>query len=495
MTGTKGFLLILAAALTLTYAGMRRNEAVYDDPIYLQENPGMRSLSNIPRLFSRGYVEVSRDPKAYRPVPVALRIAAYALVEGSPAAHRAVNLLVHFLNACLLYWICRRYFFTGSAAAFWAGLIFGLHPVVSECILCATFLYSPLALLFCLGALSAYLEARGSTGPRRPAWAAASWACFVLGLLCKETAALFPAAILAYEALSTAHPWRSWRNPVLWSYAPPLLAYQYLRFSLFGEYARAPYIGGTFAANFLTSLKTLPIYAGLLLRPHPLSVSYRVVAAKSWAEPAVLAALALSAVLAAAAVALWRKGERRLLFWMFMLLWPMIPVMNWIPFFDETMLVNERHLYFTLAAFAAAGGLALARLKKAGAALGAALLLACAWTTARRVPDWRDEVSLHRQAVEADPSNYRALNDLGWAYHKRGDLDLAVDTYRRALAIFPGIVTCVRLAAAYEAQGRLPEAARLLDAVLAVADGLSVRHYGIREQAQRVSLKLAQRRP
>lgn len=523
------FFLLLAAALAWSYGGMRRNDAVYDDPILIQENPGIQSLRNLPRLFTRDYARVSRYFKTYRPVSAAAHMLAYAVVAKSPNGHRLLCLGLHFLNACLLFLLCRAFFFPGSAIALWAALIFALHPVASECVLMAASLDAPLAWFFCQASLCAYLrfragppaqEARAAAaaraeGTRRLAWGAASWAAFVLALFSKETAALFPLSLAACEILfggegrgGLFHDPRAqglWSRiarpaPFFLALIPPLIAYAWIRFQLFGEYARAPYIGGTFLANLLTSLKAAVLYARLLLWPHPLSINYRVAAAGSWTEPRVLAGAALLLGLAAALWAL--RGNRKALFWLFGLLWPMAAVLNFVPFFDEVSLVNDRHLYFSLSAFAVLSAWGLSRLSvsglffsRAAAAAGILLLAAGSGLIRLRVQDWRDEVSLHRQAVRVSPDSYRAYNDLGWAYHARGDFAQAEESYQKALAIFPAIVVWVRLCALWEAQGRVEQASRVLEQVMAQSDALSIRHYGMEEQAARLRRKLGELRP
>ncbi|MEE8369595.1 MAG: tetratricopeptide repeat protein [Dehalococcoidia bacterium] len=494
------FFWIAALALAFTYSGMRHNEAAYDDPTHIVGNPGIRSLSNLPRLFTGDYIEVSRDRKAYRPAAVALRILAYPILQDNINGYRWINLTLHWLNACLLFLLCRRYFFPDpSPVPFWAGLIFALHPVGSECILCATFLYAPLALLFCQAAFLAYLGAREAVGRQRLAWGACSWLAFTLALLSKETAALFPLWVAAYEGLAprTASRPGWWRKPLFAAYFAALLPYLGIRLWLFGEYAQAPYIGGSFYSNFLTSLKTIPLYTRLLFWPHPLSINYRITAASSWREPEVLAALAIVCALALWAANRWRT-DKVSLFWLFGLLWPLGVVMNWVPFFDEVLLANERRLYFSLAAFAVllASGLSrLASLRptfggRLGTGVAALLLLCSSVITIRRVPDWRSAVTLHEQAVGLNARNYKALNDLGWAYHQTGQLARAESTYRSALAVFPGIVTCIRLAAVYEDRGKIPEALALLRAALGQADSLSIRHYRMREQTGRLWFRL-----
>jgi tetratricopeptide (TPR) repeat protein len=112
----------------------------------------------------------------------------------------------------------------------------------------------------------------------------------------------------------------------------------------------------------------------------------------------------------------------------------------------------------------------LARWRRAPAALaaaGAVVLALCGATTWRQVGHWRDNFSLFERAIELDPDNWLAHAFIGATYRRRGDLDLAIHHYRRALArgVFGGKVR-YQLAASLRERGDLDEALQMYDSVV-----------------------------
>jgi len=65
------------------------------------------------------------------------------------------------------------------------------------------------------------------------------------------------------------------------------------------------------------------------------------------------------------------------------------------------------------------------------------LLLCCGLLTMRQAAFWRDTESLFLHAVEVEPRNYLAYNNLGYYYVNHGKPAQALDNYRKSLEINP----------------------------------------------------------
>jgi Flp pilus assembly protein TadD len=93
---------------------------------------------------------------------------------------------------------------------------------------------------------------------------------------------------------------------------------------------------------------------------------------------------------------------------------------------------------FIMLTWAAAG---LARRSPAwrlGLALSAVLILgACFAETRSQLKHWQDSMALFSRALEVDPGNWLAHNNLGTALAEEGQLDQAADHFRTALRINP----------------------------------------------------------
>lgn len=86
-----------------------------------------------------------------------------------------------------------------------------------------------------------------------------------------------------------------------------------------------------------------------------------------------------------------------------------------------------------------AGSLAARRpgAKRALAAASAAIL-ACLWILTRRQTDfWRDDLTLNLHTLAVTSENWLIETNIGEAYYRAGNLDAAIEHFRRAIRIFP----------------------------------------------------------
>ena len=117
---------------------------------------------------------------------------------GSAAGFHLSNLLLHLLITSLLFVLLSRRF--SQRAAFWAAMLFGVHPVHAECIVPAMSRDNML-----VGLSVAVLLAFEFSRIRRPARGllrgGAAWLAaliFVATMLSKESALVFPLVLGAY---------------------------------------------------------------------------------------------------------------------------------------------------------------------------------------------------------------------------------------------------------------------------------------------------------
>ena len=101
------FVIILLIVLigVVIYANSLNSPFVYDDIGYIVENVNLKKLSRLPELLTS-----SIDPlkAAYRPL-LMLSFAFNYLVGGlDPFSYHVVNLLLHILNATLLYFLIQE---------------------------------------------------------------------------------------------------------------------------------------------------------------------------------------------------------------------------------------------------------------------------------------------------------------------------------------------------------------------------------------------------
>ena len=474
------------AALVLWAPGLG-NGPVIDDNINVFKNPYMQDWSGLAILLTS---TDGNSPHRYYPTWRPLRLLTHrvdmALFGPVPAAHRAVNLLLHAACTLLLLVLGRRLGLAAWAAGLGA-ILFAVHPVQSEVVLWIKERDSLLCMALLLGALLCALR-------RGWASAAAGVLLFALSLLSKESGVVFLAlapAVLAVDHLRG--------NPVPRRRAVVLLAASLAAFALFwwarglvlpmAAQVSSP-IGGTMARTLWMMNEVLLRYVGLVLWPENLFLTWDFISPdeRAWMKWAGLATWL--AMVAGAWVVRRRSPAMALgLAWFLVALAPvsnLIPMMQW-------MAVRFLYVPMAGAGLALGAGLELAhaclaargRMPKSvllRPAAGAALLLAVlAIVSLHQIPHWRDEATLMARDWDAGNRTERSRWEKAGALLKQGRVDEAIaltDGHRAPGSRFPH-ATALQVAAFIEAQASGAEAGYqvLAQSVERFADDPMLRHF------------------
>lgn len=197
---------IVAAVAFLTFRHTLGHEFVnWDDDVYVTENPALRSVSfqSIGWLFTRYYY--------YAYIPVTLASHAFDVMAWgmNPQGHHLTNVLLHTANAIWVFILGALLFQTGRApapsrngrgalvGASLAAILFAIHPLRAESVSWISDRKDLLCTFFALPAIIAYLFWRRRGGR----WWLASFLLFVLAVLSKSTAVVFPAILLVLNWL------------------------------------------------------------------------------------------------------------------------------------------------------------------------------------------------------------------------------------------------------------------------------------------------------
>ena len=177
--------LALAVAVAAVYSGVERHRFVnFDDPMYLYENghvtPGLTA-------GGLGWAWTNKDTLQWQPVAWMAHMLVSEAAGMQPAPHLLVNLLLHALNAGLLFLLLRT--LTGAPGrSFVVALLFAVHPVNVETAAWASQLKSTLSTAFCLGGLLAYARQARRGGGFSPV----ALGALLLSLLAKPMMISFP---------------------------------------------------------------------------------------------------------------------------------------------------------------------------------------------------------------------------------------------------------------------------------------------------------------
>lgn len=437
---------LAAAALAVWAACISNGFVFFDDDKAIFYNAALKNPS-LSKFFS------GQNLGMYAPISwIAYWVG--QLISGQEAwGYHLLGVLLHALNTVLAFRLLRG--ITGrSAAAFFAALLFAVHPVQAEAVCWAAALSTLLFSTFYLASALAWLSWRKSIGSSPLAWLALSLLFFVLACLSKSAAVTLPLVLLAmewYVRRNSVPAADLSRNDIPANSTPSrntIPAYMYLPYfalSLwFGLHtfstraAEGHDIEQTSAAfstldRFWMVSQTLLFYPFKLLLPFGFSISYPFVKSGSGTWP--IEYYAAPAVLAALAFLVWKKWRDRPELLLGLALY-LLPLSVMLPFrtVGSFELRSDRYVYLScLGLFFVAGifwekmqpALRTTVLAGVGAALG---LLAFLQTSV-----WRDGVAMFQNCVEKTPES--ALCQCNLAYNKLISLDFqaAADHYSAAL--------------------------------------------------------------
>jgi len=404
----------------------------FDDDAFILDNPYLRGLTwdNAWGCVSRFYMF------DYLPLPMLSYLLESELWGLAPAGYHAVNLLLHILNAVLVYVVSARALKSQRAGAF-AGLIFALHPVQIECVSVIAQRKTLLATAFLLGSLIAYQ--RYSGGHRR----SYSAACLLYLGACgsKSTVVPFPFLLLLYDYVFQRSR-LSLRNKLPFVALALGATWANLASKAGSEVVKASQ-GGSYFATSLVMSRVLCEYADALLLPFNLSPSYYYSPAEVMSPINWLAGAGV--VIGIVAVVRWRNRLPLIFFAVGWVGLSLLPVSNIIPI---AVLRADRYLYLPMVGFALSAG--------AGLAAGQERISSCAhrqWALLVTFPCvallvlgilswryahvWRSDVTAWTCVVERHPWNARARYLLASAYAQRQELHLARKLALESLRIDP----------------------------------------------------------
>jgi hypothetical protein len=414
---------LIILVILLLYGQVLSFDYTWDDNfiigLRLTEKP--LSFAELGRPFMQGLLY-------FRPLAI-LTFSMDVYVAGhDPGFSHGVNLVLHILNALLVFVVCKCILerigrASSIHAPFFAALIYAVHPAMTEATAWISGRFDLLATFFILGATWAYVGLQGK-------WLKITLVSLLmfLALLCKETGALFPAAILcvgaALHAPSGAERGKTFYSGILRENAALLSSlmivfFIYLALRLqaqgdayFQKFDRfnLTYLG---EKSFL-ALETIKFYLRQAFFPfhgigaqHPISY-----AVSPWSMTDILGNIATLLIMATVIVFAVRKHSRSA--WIFLCgLAYLFLVLHIVPIYIGKNLGHERFLATPLAFWAIA--IALARYDKVinsprlrqffssqriPSAQSLAWLLAAWWilftifATFLHIPDWKNDLTL-----------------------------------------------------------------------------------------------------
>ncbi len=392
-------------------------------------------------------------------------------ISGQEAwGYHLLGLALHTLNAILVFSFLKQ--LTGRAwPAFFAALLFAVHPMQVEAVSWAAALSTVLFSTFYLGSLLAYLQWRRSPAPL---WLALSLAAFVAAGLSKSAAVTLPLVLVAVDFyLSKNRPGKFWLSKI--PYFAIALVFGLYTFSTRaqeGHDVEATSAAFSAVDRFFMVSQTLLFYPFKLLVPLGYSVSYPFVkmdGAWPWTYYAAPPALLGIGFL------VWKFWRNRPDLLLGLALY-LLPLTVMLPFrtVGSFELRSDRYVYLSCAGLFFLAGLFLEKVQPpARNAIMIALAAVFGFLAFRQTAVWKDGVALfanctdktpesslcqcnlaynqlisldfqnavyhYSEALKYDPTTIEAYNGRGQAYFQLRQVPQALDDFSKAIAA--GIVT------------------------------------------------------
>lgn len=372
----------------------------------------------------------------------------YAIGGARPWGYHLGNVVIHLCASMALFGVARRTLRNlgaqkGAMASRWKrdasplalaiAVLWAVHPLLTASVSYVSQRAEVMMSLFYL--LTLYTFIRGAEASPK-IWLSLSAAACGLGLASKEVMVTAPVAVLLYDRAFVAGTIReAWRRRRIYYIA---LGAGWLLFAFFigrGLSQRSVgYGAGVSGWNYLlTECEAVVRYLRLTVWPHPLVFDYGPVFLRS-AERAAPCALVLAAILAAVALALWRKPALGFVAaWFFLILAPTSSV---VPVALQP--IAENRAYLPLAAVVTLVVLGLhAWQGRRGLMAGAVFAFVLGGVTVSRNRDFQTAETLWRDTVAKRPENPRAHNNLGFVLYEQGQVTEPAACYERALQLDP----------------------------------------------------------
>jgi Flp pilus assembly protein TadD len=366
----------------------------------------------------------------------------YAVSGTAGWSYHALNLAIHVLAGLTLFGIVRRTLArraeaAASPLAFFAALLWTLHPLQTEAVTYVIQRAESLMGLFYLLTLYCFIRGAEANGRQR-LWFPLSVVACLLGMATKEVTVSAPLIVLLYDRTFVAGSFREAWHRRRWLHLS--LAATWL--PLAGLVASAGWnrngmagfdVGITPWAYWLTQFEAVTRYLWLAVWPHPLVFEY----GTFWVNQATevsLYALLVVGLAVAVLVALWRRPVLGFLgAWFFAILAPTSVVPG------RLQMIVEHRMYLPLAAVMTLVVIGIhAAVRRQSWVVFAALALGLGMLTARRNEDYRSELTIWSDTLAKRPNNERAHYNLGNAWLEiPGRLNDAIAQYEEALRLNP----------------------------------------------------------
>jgi tetratricopeptide (TPR) repeat protein len=370
-----------------------------------------------------------------------------------------VNLLIHLINASLVYWLTLLIFASPNmktnsiskyknSIAFFTAMLFVSHPLATESITYIVQRIASLAALFYLLSVILYIKGRYVNTNSRYMFFAGSFISAVFAFFTKENAFTLPFAILLVEVffIRTKRFNINFKDYRVYIVTAALLGFIALVVTHFSFKILKPITPEIFtdyktitSFNYaMTQFSVIIKYIQLLLLPLNQNLDYEIKLSNDFFDLSTLICSQLLLVIIALAIYFFKK-YRILSFGIIWFLLTLSIESSIIPIAD---LIFEHRTYLPSFGFflmMTSGIYLLLWERNKNIALGifALIILSNSYLTFQRNKVWKDDYTLWSDVIAKSPDKIRAYNNRGLFLMNEKRYDESVKDYTKAIELYP----------------------------------------------------------
>lgn len=405
----------------------------WDDREYVVSNQLIRNLS----LDNFKEILTTTILGNFAPVHIMSYAVDFSLWGLNPRGYHLFNIVLHGLNACLVYNLLKKLTETKGVAIF-AAFLFVVHPLNVENVAWISERKSLLAALFFLLALISYVK---YCERRHLRYYFLCIFLFLLSVFSKASAVILPFVLILYDIYI-----REKKIKLLHLVPFFIISLLDIAIMIWAHFATKAMDKGTLSYDILFH-KVYPTmtvlywnYMRLIAAPFNLSGFYDAVIQDSFlAVPVLISFVAWISIF----FVVLTKGSCHVRFW-FLWFWIcFLPTANIIPI---PVYYADRYMYMPAIGFFVLIGLGLQSIisrintklfKQAVYAAATGIILFYGIVSFERLDVWKDELTFWQDVVAKSPNQDRGHLNLACGYEIKGRLIEAEQEYLKAIAIYP----------------------------------------------------------
>ena len=417
-------LLAILAYLPAMHAGF-----IWDDTLLIGDNAALKSANGLHTIW------ITQLMGDNWPVTATSFWLEWRLWGMNASGYHVINIILHGLNAVLLWQVLRRLNIKGAWAA---GLLFAVHPVCTASVAWISERKNTLSLFFMLVSFLFYLRADS-----RLKWLFISLVAFALALLSKSSVVGFPVILLLCAWWQNQ---KIARQDIIRTLPFFALSLGMAWLTIFAQHRamnqRAIDLGDPLLTRLLGGTWAIWFYLGKILWPQNLTMIYPRWVINSNAFITWLPVIFLIVLILACwkCRKTWGRAGLCVITYFLIALAPVLGLIN-MAYFNISR-VSDHLQYLAvpgiLAFLAATGAYLLAKFgERIQAAVTIVVTLILASLTWHRSTTFIMPETLWADNIQKNPGAWRVHNSLGAEFFRNGKTEQAMHEYREALRIAP----------------------------------------------------------